>query len=160
MLNKENKRLLKLKERNLLGSGEKHSGSASAKVSKLRLKIIMQLLFCFIYFSMPMMWVYDSFVVRYINLFIYWILQSNKRKSSPKSSSPIVREIDFEDVDTVRTPLSPLQANSPDSRMNKKWCYLCHWWRPIWFFRVKNQILFRIDKQISCMILVDHSSTE
>ncbi|XP_054799396.1 uncharacterized protein LOC129303870 isoform X2 [Prosopis cineraria] len=76
ILNKENKRLLKLKERNHLGSGGKHSGSASAK--------------------------------------------SNKRKSSPKTSSPIERKIDFEDIDAARTPLSPLQTNSPDSRMHKK----------------------------------------
>ncbi|KAI9106860.1 hypothetical protein K1719_022388 [Acacia pycnantha] len=76
ILNKENKRLLKLKERNHLGSGGKHSSSESAK--------------------------------------------SNKRKSSPKTSSPIERKIDFEDVDTARTPLSPIQTNSPDSRMHKK----------------------------------------
>ncbi|XP_028757389.1 uncharacterized protein LOC114716546 isoform X1 [Neltuma alba] len=76
ILNKENKRLLKLKERNHLGSGGKHSSSASAT--------------------------------------------SNKRKSSPKTSSPIERKIDFEDMDTARTPLSPLQTNSPDSRMHKK----------------------------------------
>lgn len=33
---------------------------------------------------------------------------SNKRKSSPKTCSPMARKIDFEDVDSARTPLSPL----------------------------------------------------
>ncbi|KAA8528315.1 hypothetical protein F0562_035670 [Nyssa sinensis] len=47
--------------------------------------------------------------------------KGNKRKSSPKmSSSPIERKIDFGDVDSPRQPLSPLQHNSPESRMYKK----------------------------------------
>lgn len=47
--------------------------------------------------------------------------KGNKQKSSPKmsSSSPIERKIDFTDVDSPRKPLSPLQYNSPDSRMHK-----------------------------------------
>ncbi|GFY85875.1 RNA-binding (RRM/RBD/RNP motifs) family protein [Actinidia rufa] len=39
--------------------------------------------------------------------------KGNKRKSSPKTSSPIERKIDFCDVDSPRKPLSPLQHNSP-----------------------------------------------
>ncbi|GFZ10240.1 hypothetical protein Acr_21g0008390 [Actinidia rufa] len=47
--------------------------------------------------------------------------KGNKRKSSPKMSSPIERKIDFCDVDSPRKPLSPLQHNSsPESRMHKK----------------------------------------
>ncbi|KAK7311651.1 hypothetical protein RJT34_09924 [Clitoria ternatea] len=46
--------------------------------------------------------------------------KSNKRKSSPRTSSPMERKIDFEDVDSAREPLSPLQYNSPDCRMHKK----------------------------------------
>ncbi|PSS31611.1 B-cell receptor-associated protein like [Actinidia chinensis var. chinensis] len=46
--------------------------------------------------------------------------KGNKRKSSPKTSSPIERKIDFCDVDSPRKPLSPLQHNSPESRMHKK----------------------------------------
>ncbi|XP_021900553.1 uncharacterized protein LOC110816609 [Carica papaya] len=47
--------------------------------------------------------------------------KKNKRKSSPKSSSsPIEKKLDFNDVDSVRHPLSPLRCNSPDSRMRKK----------------------------------------
>ncbi|KAL5124918.1 hypothetical protein HKD37_02G005233 [Glycine soja] len=34
--------------------------------------------------------------------------KSNKRKSSPKTCSSTARKIDFEDVDSARTPLSPL----------------------------------------------------
>ncbi|CAL5332720.1 unnamed protein product [Camellia sinensis] len=47
--------------------------------------------------------------------------EGNKQKSSPKmsSSSPVERKIDFTDVDSPRKPLSPLQYNSPDSRMHK-----------------------------------------
>ncbi|RDX76215.1 hypothetical protein CR513_43816, partial [Mucuna pruriens] len=46
--------------------------------------------------------------------------KSNKRKSSPKTRrSPMARKIDFEDVDSARTPLSPLGNNSP-CRMHKK----------------------------------------
>ncbi|KAK9270571.1 hypothetical protein L1049_026152 [Liquidambar formosana] len=43
--------------------------------------------------------------------------KGNKRKSSPKTRSPIERMVDF---DSTRQPLSPLQYNSPDSRMHKK----------------------------------------
>lgn len=46
--------------------------------------------------------------------------KSNKRKSSPKTSSPMERKIDFDDIDSVRQPLSPLRLNSPDCRMYKK----------------------------------------
>ncbi|XP_057973707.1 uncharacterized protein LOC131161766 [Malania oleifera] len=46
--------------------------------------------------------------------------KSNKRKSSPKMSSPIERKIEFSDLDSPRHALSPLQYNSPDSRMQKK----------------------------------------
>lgn len=38
--------------------------------------------------------------------------KSNKRKSSPKTCSPMARNIDFEDVDSARTPLSTL-GNKP-----------------------------------------------
>ncbi|KAL1344661.1 hypothetical protein HN51_018527 [Arachis hypogaea] len=46
--------------------------------------------------------------------------KSNKRKSSPRTSNPIDRKIDFDDIDSTRQPLSPLRMNSPDCRMNKK----------------------------------------
>ncbi|KAJ1431919.1 putative interaptin-like isoform X1 [Sesbania bispinosa] len=47
--------------------------------------------------------------------------KSNKRKSSPKTtSSPMPRKIDFDDIDSSRQPLSPLRNNSPDCRMYKK----------------------------------------
>ncbi|KAF8398810.1 hypothetical protein HHK36_014670 [Tetracentron sinense] len=42
--------------------------------------------------------------------------KGNKRKSSPKLSSPI----DFNILDSPRQPLSPLQLNSPESRMHKR----------------------------------------
>ncbi|GAV83248.1 hypothetical protein CFOL_v3_26696 [Cephalotus follicularis] len=45
--------------------------------------------------------------------------KTNKRKSSPKRSSPI-EKIDFGDMDGARQPLSPLRDNCPDSRMHKK----------------------------------------
>jgi len=42
-------------------------------------------------------------------IWLFWFLQSNKRKSSRKTSSPMGRKIDFEDlIDSARTPLSPL----------------------------------------------------
>ncbi|XP_057774835.1 uncharacterized protein LOC130993815 [Salvia miltiorrhiza] len=44
-----------------------------------------------------------------------------KRKCSPKmSSSPVEKKIDSSDVNMLRQPLSPLQFNSPESRMHKK----------------------------------------
>ncbi|TKY74401.1 hypothetical protein E2542_SST03162 [Spatholobus suberectus] len=45
--------------------------------------------------------------------------KSNKRKSSPRTSSPMERKIDFDVLDSARQPLSPLH-NSPDFRMHKK----------------------------------------
>lgn len=45
--------------------------------------------------------------------------KSNKRKSSPKISSPVEKKLDFNDVDLARHPLSPLRNNSPDSKMHK-----------------------------------------
>ncbi|CAL0307819.1 unnamed protein product [Lupinus luteus] len=46
--------------------------------------------------------------------------KSNKRKSSPRTSSPMERKIDFDDIDSARQPLSPLRNNSPGCRMYKK----------------------------------------
>ncbi|KAK9215978.1 hypothetical protein WN944_007985 [Citrus x changshan-huyou] len=46
--------------------------------------------------------------------------KTNKRKSSPKLSSPIEKKIDFDLDSAARQPLSPLRYNSPDSRMHKK----------------------------------------
>ncbi|XP_050217365.1 uncharacterized protein LOC126668195 [Mercurialis annua] len=54
--------------------------------------------------------------------------KGNKRKSSPKCSSPIEMKIyspiemkyETKDVDSGRRPLSPLRQNSPEFRMNKK----------------------------------------
>lgn len=46
--------------------------------------------------------------------------QSNKRKSSPKISSPVEGKLDFSEVDSVRQPLSPLRENSPEYRLCKK----------------------------------------
>ncbi|KAL0366376.1 UNVERIFIED_CONTAM: hypothetical protein Sradi_3527700 [Sesamum radiatum] len=43
-----------------------------------------------------------------------------KRKSSPKLSSPVEKKIDFGNLDPQRQPLSPLQSNSPESRLCKK----------------------------------------
>ncbi|KAK0577551.1 hypothetical protein LWI29_034864 [Acer saccharum] len=79
LLDVENKKLLRQhhKDRNLNGSGGKHTSSASAK--------------------------------------------TNKRKSSPRMSSPIEKKIDFDLDSATRQPLSPLRCyNSPDSRMHKK----------------------------------------
>ncbi|KGN60239.1 uncharacterized protein LOC101208200 [Cucumis sativus] len=45
--------------------------------------------------------------------------KSNKRKSCPRITSPIEGKIILNEVDS-RQPLSPLQHNSPDSRMQKK----------------------------------------
>ncbi|OVA03627.1 hypothetical protein BVC80_1659g9 [Macleaya cordata] len=45
--------------------------------------------------------------------------KGKKRNSSPKMSSSIERKIDF-GPDSQRQPLSPLQYNSPNSRMHKK----------------------------------------
>ncbi|KAL5078514.1 hypothetical protein RYX36_006935 [Vicia faba] len=44
--------------------------------------------------------------------------KSSKRKSSPKTSSPMRKKIDFDDLDSVssRQPFSPLQSNSPNCR--------------------------------------------
>ncbi|KAL0392373.1 UNVERIFIED_CONTAM: hypothetical protein Sradi_2460100 [Sesamum radiatum] len=46
--------------------------------------------------------------------------EEGKRKSSPKLSSPVEKKIDFGNLDPQRQPLSPLQSNSPESRMHKK----------------------------------------
>ncbi|GMY28796.1 intracellular protein transport protein USO1-like [Fagus crenata] len=46
--------------------------------------------------------------------------KSNKRKSSPKMSSPLEKKLDFNDLDLARLPLSPLRNNSsPDSKLHK-----------------------------------------
>lgn len=78
VLNEEIKKLLRQchKEKNHLGSGGKHTSSASAK--------------------------------------------GNKRKSSPRISSPIEKMMDYNDLDSTRQPLSSIENNSPDSRMHKK----------------------------------------
>ncbi|XP_027356625.1 uncharacterized protein LOC113865978 [Abrus precatorius] len=46
--------------------------------------------------------------------------KSNKRKSSPRTSSSMERKLDFDDLDSERQPLSPLRNNSRDCRMHKK----------------------------------------
>ncbi|KAM7520807.1 hypothetical protein LguiB_019769 [Lonicera macranthoides] len=46
--------------------------------------------------------------------------KGNKRKYSPKMSSPTEKKIDFGEFDLARQPLSPLQHNSPESRLHKK----------------------------------------
>ncbi|KAK7351203.1 hypothetical protein VNO77_10483 [Canavalia gladiata] len=46
--------------------------------------------------------------------------KSNKRKSSPRTSSPMERKLDFDNPDSARQPLSPLGYNSPDCRVHKK----------------------------------------
>ncbi|WMV26951.1 hypothetical protein MTR67_020336 [Solanum verrucosum] len=46
--------------------------------------------------------------------------QGNKRKSSPKISSPVEGKLDFSEVDSLRQPLSPLRSNSPEYRLCKK----------------------------------------
>ncbi|XP_021743631.1 uncharacterized protein LOC110709712 [Chenopodium quinoa] len=45
--------------------------------------------------------------------------KNNKRKTSPVTSSPVDRKIDFNDFDTLRCPLSPLKENSPGSKSHK-----------------------------------------
>ncbi|CAA2967567.1 Hypothetical predicted protein [Olea europaea subsp. europaea] len=47
-------------------------------------------------------------------------VKGNKRKSSPKSSSPQDKKIDLSDINSLRQPLSPLHPNSPESKMHKK----------------------------------------
>jgi len=54
------------------------------------------------------------------HLIYIWLLQSNKRTSSPRTSSSVERKIDFDDQDSARQPLSPLPYNSPDCRIRKK----------------------------------------
>ncbi|KAK9757648.1 hypothetical protein RND81_01G176600 [Saponaria officinalis] len=46
--------------------------------------------------------------------------KSNKRKTSPTMSSPVDRKIDFNMMDGLRHPLSPLKENSPGSKSHKK----------------------------------------
>ncbi|XP_057424875.1 uncharacterized protein LOC130718316 [Lotus japonicus] len=46
--------------------------------------------------------------------------KSNKRKTSPRTTSPMERKIDFGELESARQPLSPLRHNSPDCRMVKK----------------------------------------
>nr|XP_009770627.1 PREDICTED: uncharacterized protein LOC104221294 isoform X2 [Nicotiana sylvestris]XP_016462726.1 PREDICTED: uncharacterized protein LOC107785852 isoform X2 [Nicotiana tabacum] len=46
--------------------------------------------------------------------------KGNKRKSSPKISSPVEGKLDFIEVDSLRQPLSPLRENSPEYRSCKK----------------------------------------
>ncbi|XP_015071970.1 uncharacterized protein LOC107016011 isoform X2 [Solanum pennellii] len=46
--------------------------------------------------------------------------KGNKRKSSPKMSSPVEGKLDFSEVDSSRQPLSPLRENSPEYRLCKK----------------------------------------
>ncbi|RDX89415.1 hypothetical protein CR513_28863, partial [Mucuna pruriens] len=91
VLENENKRLLRqYQERNHHDSGGKHTNSPSSA------KAIGQYNYTYIFM---------------------WHLQSNKRKSSPRTSSPMERKmIDFSD----RQPLSPIRHNSPDFRMHKK----------------------------------------
>ncbi|KAK1273489.1 hypothetical protein QJS04_geneDACA009862 [Acorus gramineus] len=44
-----------------------------------------------------------------------------KRKASPRiDRTPVEREIDFNGSESPRRPLSPMQQNSPDSRVHKK----------------------------------------
>lgn len=43
-----------------------------------------------------------------------------KRKGSPKMCSSVEKKVDSSDVNKLRQPLSPLQSNSPESRMRKK----------------------------------------
>ncbi|CAI9757866.1 unnamed protein product [Fraxinus pennsylvanica] len=46
-------------------------------------------------------------------------VKGNKRKSSPKLSSPVDKKIDLSDIISLRQPLSPLHLNSPESKMYK-----------------------------------------
>ena len=69
-----------------------------------------------------LMWCFESLLVLLLVsalMFYMTSLQSNKRKSSPKISSPVEKKLDFNDVDLARHPLSPLRNNSPDSKMHK-----------------------------------------
>lgn len=45
--------------------------------------------------------------------------KSNKRKSSPKMNSPVEKKLDFGELESARLPLSPLQHNSLDSKIQK-----------------------------------------
>ncbi|KAI3504976.1 hypothetical protein L1887_26806 [Cichorium endivia] len=47
-------------------------------------------------------------------------LKNNKRKSSPRDSSPIEKKIDFIELGSPRHALSPLRHNTPESRLHKK----------------------------------------
>lgn len=120
VLDEENKRLLRKyqKERSHHGSSGKHTGTASAKVRKRRIT-------CTIFFYLKkkkLVWCFESLLVLFLVsalMFYMTSLQSNKRKSSPKISSPVEKKLDFNDVDLARHPLSPLRNNSPDSKMHK-----------------------------------------
>lgn len=47
-------------------------------------------------------------------------LKNNKRKSSPRDSSPIEKKIDFIELGSPRHALSPLRHNTHESRLQKK----------------------------------------
>ncbi|KAK8597121.1 hypothetical protein V6N12_065597 [Hibiscus sabdariffa] len=106
LLNDENKRLLRQyhKEKNLHGSGGKHSGSSSTKVSE-------QFVGFFVFLGIA-----HECLFSHVNI---TALPTNKRKSRLNICSPIEKKIDFTDLDTARNPLSPLRLNSPDLRMHK-----------------------------------------
>ena len=120
LLDEENKKLLMKyrKEKNSHGSSGKHANSTSTKV---RFRTEMKK-------SIAVFHVLPFLLQRFCHVFILLVciitscliyLQSNKRKSSSKTSSPIEKKIDFSDVDnTARQPLSPLRFNSPDSRVH------------------------------------------
>lgn len=120
VLDEENKRLLRKyqKERSHHSSSGKHTGTASAKVRKRGIT-------CTIFFYLKKkkpVWCFESLLVLFLVsalMFYMTSLQSNKRKSSPKISSPVEKKLDFNDVDLARHPLSPLRNNSPDSKMHK-----------------------------------------
>lgn len=102
VLNEENKRLMRQYYREKHNSGSS-GGSASGKVSNL-----------------SGVWLYVFIYLSIHELMVFEFCYQGKRKSSPKMSIPAENKIDLSDENTLRQPLSPLQFNSPESRMHKK----------------------------------------
>jgi hypothetical protein len=85
-----------------------------------KLQFILQMLMIYTYQSCLIVTIsYVYFVTASISHFIR-LLQSNKRTSSPRTSSALERKIDFDDIDSARQPLSPLPYNYSDCRIQKK----------------------------------------
>ncbi|CAK8568142.1 unnamed protein product [Lathyrus sativus] len=115
ILDKENKQLLKkYKERNHPSSGEKHTGSQSAKSNKRKSSSPRT--------NSPVEQKERNNSNSSEKHTTSPSAKSSKKMCSPRTSrsSAVERKIDFDDIDSARQPLSPLAYNSPDCRIHKK----------------------------------------